>query len=101
MIGQAAGGNGHHPVVVIELHLDIGRKWVTHSVEIAQDQNEIGEVGGAILVGIAIWGVPLAEHDGEVVKPNGAVFGQVGGTAQSIGLGQHHQTGGKEHQRSS
>ena len=60
MIGQAAGGNGHHPVVVIELHVDIRRKWVAHSIEIAQDQNEIREIGGAILICITIGRVPLA-----------------------------------------
>ena len=84
MIGQAAGRNGHHPVVVIELHVDIRRKWVAHSVEIAQDQNEIRKVGGAILICITIGCVPLAQDHREVVKPDAAVFRKVGGTAQSV-----------------
>ena len=88
MICQAAGGNGHHPVVVIELHVDIGRKWVAHSVEITQDQNEVREVGGAILIRITIWGVPLAQYDGDVIKPHAAVFRKICGTAQSVGLGE-------------
>ena len=97
MIGQAAGGNGHHPVVVIELHVDIRRKWVAHSVELAQDQNEVREVGGAILICITIWGVPLAQYHGEIVKANAAVFRKVGCTAQSVGLGKKEEAGGKEH----